>query len=186
MAQLNSKYEEVRIPFNKMSYTPDVPSTSLGPNEYNVGLNVETDVRGIRSMAGDEEILNTIPGTPTFVTGGFRLNGQFWFIVAVTEGYWYASNGGSWIDITPATGTFPYTQSTNITDSWNGGLMFVNDTFNPPMFLPDEAGAILVMYSNLQPKGITNISYVDPTTQQITLSSAYITSPYGAGDQIVI
>lgn len=187
MAQLNSKYDEVRLPFSKMSFTPDVPSTSLGSNEYNYGLNVETDVRGIRSMAGDVEILNTIPGTPTFVTSGFRLNGEYWFIVAVTEGYWYASNGnGGWSDITPTSGTFPYTQSTNITEAWNGALLFVNDTFNPPMFLPDEVGAKLIMYSNLQPKGISNISYVNATTQRITLSSAYTTSPYGAGDRIVI
>jgi hypothetical protein len=67
MAQIKSGFDEVRIPFAKMSFTPDVPSTALGPNEYNSGQNVETDVRGIRSMSGDEEILTTIPGTPTYV-----------------------------------------------------------------------------------------------------------------------
>ena len=70
--QLNSDYNEVRIPFAKMSFTPDVPSPALGPNEYNDGINIESDVRGIRSVAGDMEILESIPGTPTFVTGGFR------------------------------------------------------------------------------------------------------------------
>ena len=48
MANTQSKnYEEVRIPFTKMTFTPDVPSAALGPNEYNDGLNVESDVRGI-------------------------------------------------------------------------------------------------------------------------------------------
>jgi len=85
--QIKSDYQEVRIPFQKMTFTPDVPSTSLGPNEYNVGQNVETDVRGIRSMAGEQEILDSLPvgsGAPTFVTGGFRLGGEFWFVVATT------------------------------------------------------------------------------------------------------
>ena len=49
--QLNSDYNEAMIPFSKMTFSPDVPSAALGPNEYNDGLNVETDVRGIRSMA---------------------------------------------------------------------------------------------------------------------------------------
>jgi hypothetical protein len=190
MAQIQSKYSEIRIPFTKMSYTPDVPSTNLGPNEYNYGLNVETDARGIRSMAGDMEILNTIPGTPTFVSGGFRLENEFWFIVATTEGKWYASNGVSvsWYDITPGGATFAgYSQNTNITDGWNGNIMFINDTINPPMFFPNEPyPAAMVMYSNLLPAGISNISYVDPTTQQITLSQPYATTPYVAGDKIVI
>lgn len=189
MAQIQSKYSEVRIPFSKMSYTPDIPSTSLSTNEYNFGLNVETDARGIRSMAGDEEILNTIPGTPTFVTAGFRLSGEYWFLVAVTEGKWYATNGTSvpWYDVTPGGATFAgYAQNTNITDAWNGALVFVNDTFNPPMFFPDTVGATLIMYSNIQPVNITNITYVDPTTQQITFQPAYATTPYIAGDRIVI
>ena len=73
--QLNSDYNEVSIPFAKMSFTPDVPSSALGPNEYNYGKNVETDVRGIRSTAGDQEILTTCPGTPTYISGGFRADG---------------------------------------------------------------------------------------------------------------
>jgi hypothetical protein len=51
--QIQSDYDEVRIPFTKMSFTPDIPSTMLGPNEYNDGINVESDIRGIRSTAGD-------------------------------------------------------------------------------------------------------------------------------------
>jgi hypothetical protein len=189
MAQIQSQYDEVRIPFTKMSYTPDVPSTNLGPNEYNYGLNVETDARGVRSMAGDLEILNTIPGTPTFVSGGFRLQNEFWFIVATTEGKWYASNGVSvsWYDITPGGTTFTgYSQNTNITDGWNGNIAFFNDTQNPPMFFPNEVGATLVMYSNTLPAGISNIAYVNPTTQRITFTQPYTTTPFLSGDKIVI
>ena len=120
--QIKSDYEEIRIPFSKMSFTPDVPSTQLGPNEYNDGFNVESDVRGIRSVAGDQPILQNIPGTPTFITGGFRQGNEFWFIVATTEGYWYASNNNtSWYNITPGGGPIVgYNQATNITESWNG------------------------------------------------------------------
>lgn len=187
--QLQSAYEEVRIPFQKMTFTPDVPSTALGPNEYNDGQNVETDVRGIRSMAGDQEILDTVPGTPTFITGGFRQTGQFWFIVATTEGRWYASDGTSfWFDITP--GGVPivgYNQATNITEAWNGTVPFFNDGIGAPMFLPDEPGAILAQYSNLiLPEDINDIVYVNPTTMQIQLASAYATAPYIAGQKIVI
>jgi len=157
-----------------MSFTPDVPSTALGPNEYNYGENVETDVRGIRSMAGDQAILDTVPGTPTFITGGFRQAGEFWFIVATTEGYWWASNGDTtWYDITP--GGVPivgYNQATNITEAWSGTVPLFNDNIGAPMFWPDTAGAILVQYSNLVPVAdIIDIAYVNPTTQKITLGA---------------
>jgi len=109
VANIQSSYQEARIPFAKMSFTPDVPSTALGPNEYNAGVNVETDVRGIRSVAGEQEFLTTVPGTPTYISGGFRQNGAFWFIVATTEGYWWASDGDhDWYDITPVGGVGTY------------------------------------------------------------------------------
>ena len=102
-------YDEVRIPLTAMSFTPDVPATQLGANEYNAGLNVEADVRGIRSVAGEQEILSHIPGTPNYITGGFRQDGYFWFVAATDEGKWWANrgdhignptgNGGVWIDI---------------------------------------------------------------------------------------
>ena len=185
-----AKYSETRIPFAKMTFSPDVPATALGPNEYNAGYNVETDVRGIRSVAGDEEILTTVPGTPTYISGGFRLAGEFWFIVATIEGKWWASNGTTvdWYDITPGGSSFAgYTQATNITEAWNGTVVFFNDSLNPPMFLPDVAGAILIPYSNLvKPLGIDDIAYVDPTTQRITLSTTQTTAPYVGGEQIII
>ena len=61
--------QQVRTPFANMSFTPDVPSTALGPTEYNDGENVETDVRGIRSVAGEQAILATVPGTATYKIG---------------------------------------------------------------------------------------------------------------------
>ena len=139
--QIQSEYEEVRIPFNNMTFSPDVPSTSLGPNEYNDGINVETDVRGVRSVAGDQEILSNVPGTPTFISGGFRQDGDYWFIVATTEGYWYATNGNTvdWYNITPGGGPIVgYTQATNIMDVWNGNVPFFNDTVGAPMFWPES------------------------------------------------
>jgi len=206
MAQIKNPLDEVRIPFNKMTFTPDVPSTALQPNEYNDGQNVETDVRGIRSMAGDEAILDTVPGIPTFVTGGFRQDNTFWFIVAsyevdpadptnpdLNEGRWWASNGTTtWYDITP--GGVPilgYRQTTNITESWSGTIPLFNDTWTAPMFWPEptalDPAPIMTQYSNLiLPADINDIVYVDPVTQQIQLVTPYATAPYTAGQQIVI
>lgn len=189
MAQIKNPFNEVSIPFSKMTFAPDIPSAALGPNEYNSGKNVETDIRGIRSMAGDQEILNTIPGTPTFITGGFRLQDEFWFIVATVEGIWYASNGTTdWYDITPGgTPIDGYDQATNITEAWNGTIPFFNDCIGAPMFWPDEPGAIMVQYSNLIiPHDINDIVYVDPTTMQIQLVTAYDSAPYIAGQKITI
>lgn len=189
MANIRSSYQEVRIPFTQMSFTPDVPSTQLSANEYNDGLNVESDVRGIRSVAGETEILNTCPGTPTFITGGFRQSGEFWFIVATIEGIWYATNGTTqdWYNINPTGVVFSgYAQNTNITESWNGTVVFFNDSLNPPMFLPDEANAHLLPYSNKLPMNITNSIYVNPTTYQLQLETAQDTAPFVAGEKIII
>lgn len=190
MAQIKSNYEEARIPFTKMTFSPDVPSSQLGPNEYNSGKNVETDVRGIRSCAGDVEILSTVPGTPTYVSSGFRQSGQFWFIVATVEGNWYASNGGAWQNITPGGTPFSgYTQATNITEAWNGTVPFFNDTLNPPMFLPDVDGATLIPYSNQVPLSVYDIQPdpSNPTTQRIvTFKVTQDTAPFVAGEPIII
>ena len=188
MAQIQSSYQEARIPFAKMTFTPDVPSTALGPNEYNAGQNVETDVRGIRSVAGDQEFLTTVPGTPTYISGGFRQNDTFWFIVATTEGYWWASDGlHDWYNITPGGGPIAgYEQNTNITEAWNGTIPFFNDTVGAPMFLPDEPGAILAQYSNLiQPVGVTSLT-VNTATVTAVFSTPYATTPYISGQKIVV
>jgi hypothetical protein len=189
VANIQSSYQEARIPFAKMSFTPDVPSTALGPNEYNAGLNVETDVRGIRSMAGDQAILATVPGTPTYVSGGFRINeSTFWFIVATTEGFWWASDGTDdyWHNINPdpAVPFSGYDQSTNITEAWNGTVPIFNDSKHPPMFLPDRVDAKLIPYSNTLPISIKSFA-IGTGTVTITIPTQ-LTAPYASGDNITI
>jgi hypothetical protein len=187
------KLAEARLPFAKMSFSPDVPSTALAPNEYNDGLNVETDVRGIRSQAGDESILTTVPGTATYVTGGFRRDDEFWFVVATTEGYWWATTDGTWYNITPGGGPFVgYTQATNITEAWNGTVVFFNDTLNPPMFWPDaDSGVpgvppVMVSYSNQAPIGVYDIQVDTLTTRLLTFTSTQATVPFAVGSYITL
>jgi hypothetical protein len=158
--------------------------------------------RGIRSVLGEEEILGTVPGIPTFISGGYRQSDyvagtpdeahRFWFIVATDTGNWYANNGVTgWLDITPVAATgfkkSDYSQSINITDSWNGTIPIFNDTFNAPFFWPDEPGAPkLVLYKqNIPPKGITGIS-VGTGICTITVSTPYNQPPFAPGDKILI
>lgn len=189
MPQLKKSYQEVTIPLTKMSFTPDVPSAALGANEYNVGENVETDVRGIRSILGEAEILQTVPGEPVFVTGGFRQGGNWYFIVANTSGAWYMNDGTGWTLITPPSPYISsgYTQNLNITESWNGTVLIINDTINPPFFLPDEANTKLVNYkNNITPVAITNIGALAAGQRTITVGTAYAAAPFAAGDRISI
>ena len=51
------------------------------------------------------------------------------------EGYWYGIDDAGITDLTPPSGPFVYSDTTNITDSWNGQTLFINDTVNPPMYL---------------------------------------------------
>lgn len=200
--QLQSEYNEVAIPFAKMNFTPDVPTAALQPNEYNDGLNIESDVRGIRSVAGDLDILSTVPGIPTFVTGGFRQNGEFWFIVATytidpehpedssfNEGRWYATNGTTvdWYEITPGlTPIMGYNQATNITEAWNGTVPFFNDSFTAPMFLADEPNAVMTQYANSNTTvGIDSLT-VGLNTVTATFDDTYSPAPYQPGDFIVV
>jgi hypothetical protein len=135
-------YARLRTPFLNMSFTPDVPSNALGANEYNNGLNVEADVRGIKKISGEETILSQVPGNPVFVDGGFR--GTIWtYIVATNAGKWYAITASGITNITPGVGANPsvalsgYSDDVNITTSWVGNVFFINDTLRPPMyFLP--------------------------------------------------
>jgi hypothetical protein len=190
----------IKLPLAKMTFSPDVPAAALGPNEYNSGQNVETDVRGIRSVAGDQEILDWVPGTPNYVTGNYRADGQYWFLVATDEGKWYAGTtstyGPSWIDVTPSVGDFTqYNQATNITDSWNGTVAFLNDEHNPPMFWPDNGpgGTIspLIMYSNQQPINVGNIGITSSTwrTAYFTATSnvtSFTSAPFQVGANVII
>lgn len=201
MPQLKKSYTEVTIPLSKMSFTPDVPSSALGPNEYNYGENVETDVRGIRSSNGDEFILPAVTGTPFYITGGYRPaatptgENTFWFIVATIEGKWWASNGTPWQDVTPPTPPFDDTQyapETNITEAWNGTVVILNDGINPPFFLPDEQGASMVSYTNnIPPKKIQTVAPDGSGVQKITIQTTggetpYTTAPFVPGDKIII
>jgi hypothetical protein len=135
-------YARLRTPFLNMSFTPDVPSNALGANEYNNGLNVEADVRGIKKISGEEAILSQVPGNPVFVDGGFR--GTIWtYIVATNAGKWYAITASGITNITPGVGANPnvalsgYSDDVNITTSWVGNVFFINDALRPPMyFLP--------------------------------------------------
>jgi hypothetical protein len=135
-------YARLRTPFLNMSFTPDVPSNALGANEYNSGLNVEADVRGIKKISGEEAILSQVPGNPVFIDGGFR--GTIWtYIVATNAGKWYAVTASGITNITPGVGANPnvalsgYSDNVNITSSWVGNVFFINDALRAPMyFLP--------------------------------------------------
>ena len=203
MAQIKNPLDEVRIPFAKMTFTPDVPSTALQPNEYNDGQNVETDVRGIRSMAGDEEILDALPngsGAPTFITGGFRQGGEFWYVVATQAdpidpatypGQYLAWNPTSqaWEDITPTDLAFDssgYNQATNITEAWNGTVLFLNDEQNPPFFWPDQPNAVLVSYSNQVPLDVFDIQPASLTEKLVTFVDVQATAPFAVGSYITL
>ena len=136
-------YSRLRTPFVNMSFTPDVPSNALGPNEYNSGLNVEADVRGIKKVSGEQEILSTIPGNVVFMDGGFRNNNAWVYIAATREGKWYMVTATGITNITPGVGANPnvalsgYSDDINITTSWVGEVFFINDALRAPMyFLP--------------------------------------------------
>jgi hypothetical protein len=127
----------VKTPFTNMSFTPDVPSSALQPNEYNAGYNVETDVRSVKSIQGDQYILSTIPGHIIYITGGFRDGSNFYFVIGTVEGHWYSMSDAGYTEVTPVSGFISnqYTLNTPITEAWNGEVLFINDNINPPMYL---------------------------------------------------
>ena len=144
---MSDQYTRIRTPFLNLSFTPDVPSNALGSNEYNSGLNVEADVRGIKKIGGEEEILSTITDMPIFMDGGFRSESQWVFIVATRDssshGKWWMITSSGITNITPGVGANPsvylpgYTEDINITTSWVGSVFFINDGISNPMyFLP--------------------------------------------------
>ena len=149
-----SDYSRLRTPFTSMSFTPDVPSNALGPNEYNSGKNVESDVRTIKKIFGEKEIASAITDTPIFVEGGFRSQTSWVYVVATRN----ASNHGKWwmitptgiSNITPGVGANPsiyiagYTEDINITFSSVGSVFFINDTVQNPMYFLPTANEITV------------------------------------------
>lgn len=146
-----SDYSRLRTPFTSMSFTPDVPSNALGTTEYSNGLNVEADVRGIKKIGGEEEILSTIPGNVVFIEGGFRSEASWVYIAATREGKWYMLTSSGITNITPGVGANPnvalsgYSDNVNITASWVGSVFFINDALRNPMyFLPTATEIALV------------------------------------------
>ena len=147
-------YTRLRTPFTNMSFTPDVPSNALGPNEYNNGRNIESDVRGIKKIFGEEEILSVIPNEPIFMEGGYRSETQWVYIVATrnssNQGRWYMLTSAGISNITPGVGANPsvflagYTAELNITMSVVGGVFFINDTLNNPMYFLPTANEITI------------------------------------------
>ena len=141
-------YSRLRAPFAGMSFTPDVPSNALGPSEYNNGLNVEADVRGIKKIGGEQEILSNIPGNAIFMEGGFRSESVWVYIVATREGKWYMLTASGISNITPGVGANPnvalsgYSDNTNITSSWVGTVFFINDGLRAPMYFVPTATEI--------------------------------------------
>ena len=189
------KYTEFKTPFSNMSFTPDVPSSALAPTEYNSGRNVETDTRGIRAVFGDEEIMNEIPGTPIFVTGGYRgafgnnTQADWSFIVATAEGRWFTLVEESIItEITPgfAQGAAPlaYTDNTVITEAWNGPTLFLNDNVGPPMFLRPQDTQIQ-QYGELNGKSIGD-AIGDGTTVTYYFFIPELTPPLFPGQTVNI
>lgn len=140
----------VKTPFTNMTFAPDVPSSTLQATEYNAGQNIETNVRGINSVSGDQYILAQVPGNQIFVTSGFGTNGIYYWIVATQQGKWYQiDQTGGITNITPGVGTFTsYNTNTVITASWNGTVVFLNDQINPPMYFAPGTYGTLRLYDN--------------------------------------
>jgi len=155
---MSDSYTPLRTPFANMSFTPDVPSNALGPTEYNSGRNVEANVRGIKKISGEEEILSAIPYYPIFMDGGFRSESQWVYIVCVisgSDGYWYMVTSSGISNITPGVGANPnaslsgYSEATNITTSWVGNVFFINDGLrNPMQFLPTATEITITSNAN--------------------------------------
>lgn len=148
-----TQYSRLRTPFGQMSFTPDVPSNALGPNEYNSGKNIEADVRTIKKIFGEKEICSTITDMPIFMEGGFRSETSWVYIVATrnssSQGKWWLITATGITNITPGVGANPaiyipnYTEDINITTAWVGSVFFFNDGMNNPAYLLPTANEIV-------------------------------------------
>jgi hypothetical protein len=191
-------FQEVRIPLGNMSFTPDVPSAALGPNEYNSGQNVETNTRGVRSVFGDQLFLAAVPGDAIFVTGGFRDNGEWWYIVcslivesSVLKARWYGlTDTGGITNLTPGAGADAnaflagYTYNQAITDVWNGTTVLINDSENAPMYLFSDASEFK-FYSQNSNVYATTSAAGNGTTATLGFATQ-AAAPYAVGDSVVI
>ena len=148
-----TQYSRLRTPFGQMSFTPDVPSNALGPNEYNSGKNIEADVRTIKKIFGEIQICSTITDMPIFMEGGFRSETNWVYIVATrnasSQGKWWLITATGITNITPGVGANPsiyipnYTEDINITTAWVGSVFFFNDGMNNPAYLLPTANEIV-------------------------------------------
>ena len=185
-------FNEAKTPFTNMSFTPDVPSQALSGNEYNSGYNIETDTRGLKSVLGDETILSQISGTPIYVTGGYRDNDVWWFIIGTVgtggSGHWYAiDSANSVIEITPAGGLSGYyTDGQPITDCWNGNVLFINDSIGAPMFLFSNATQLQQYSQNSQTIYITGASGNGTTATLTFATQTSILYPVGSSIIVVV
>jgi len=178
-------FTTVPTPFQNMSFTPDIPSQALGPNEYNSGQNIQTNVRGIENVLGDQTILSTIPGTQLFVTANFRANDVWWFIVATLEGYWYGIDAAGITSVLNPGGTaFTYTKNTHITESWNGTTLIVNDGVNAPMFLAPDATQFVAWSQYGQDNPTTGASGTGTVATLTFAATATIQYPVGSTIQV--
>lgn len=160
-------YIPLRTEFTNMTWSPDVPSNNLGPLEYNDGYNIETDTRGIQKILGEMGVGQEIVGDIVSCTGGYRFNNVWTFVVITTAGHFYAVTQDTISDITPVDWTTTYTHDTNFTDDWVGGVLFINDGINAPLFyLPDANPNVINQFGvapytsniwNYEP-GVLNVS----------------------------
>ena len=137
-----------------MSFTPDIPSNALGPNEYNIGKNIEADVRTIKKIFGEKQSASTITDMPIFMEGGFRSETSWVYIVATrnssSQGKWWMITATGISNITPGVGGNPsayiagYTEDINITTAWVGNVFFINDTIQNPMYFLPTSNEITV------------------------------------------
>jgi len=149
-----SDYSRLRTPFTSMSFTPDIPSNALGPTEYNIGKNIEADVRTIKKIFGEIQIASTITDMPIFMEGGFRSETNWVYIVATrnssSQGKWFMITATGISNITPGVGANPsayiagYTEDISITSSWVGNVFFINDTIQNPMYFLPTSNEITV------------------------------------------
>ena len=183
-----------------MTFTPDVPSGSLAPNEYNSGQNVETNTRGIRAVFGDLEILDTIPGAAgpagpvIFVSAGYRANNVWYYIACVisstNQGRWYAVSAAGVSNITPGYGAdanayLPgYYENMAITDTWNGTTLVINDSVNAPMFLSSTASEFQ-LYSQNTSNLLTTATSGTGSVATLTFGTQS-SAPFAVGETIEV
>ena len=178
--------KEIQIPLQRMSFHPDVPAAALTANEYNSSecSNVETDVRGIRSVVGEQEILDQVPGTAIYVGGGYRDDDEWYYVIGTDQGqYWSIQGNAAPVNITPGAtvnaniALSGYSSNVNVTDGWNGTTLFINDGVNAPMFWSGSANAMII-YSQYGDE----FKYIDSISGNGTVATATYFTPFSTSE----